>query len=58
MAGWVDSWDLPIYPWEQGDYDRCGWAAGIINLPGGTGDRIGQGGRLKSAKLGVGEQRD
>ena len=38
VAGWVDSWDLPIYTWEQGDYDRCGWAAGILNLPGGTGD--------------------
>ena len=19
VVGWVDSWDLPIYPWEQGN---------------------------------------
>ena len=38
VAGWVDSCDPPIHPGEQGDYDRCGWAAGILNLPGGTGD--------------------
>ena len=37
VGGWLGSFNLPRGAGEPGDEDRCGWEAGIPNLPQGTG---------------------
>ena len=58
VAGWVDSWDLPICPGSRGIMIGVDGQLGSSIYLVEQGIRIGLGGGLESSKLGAGDLRN